>query len=259
MAALSMINPIYSISGFVVGVLVGLTGVGGGSLMTPLLVLLFGIHPATAVGTDLLYASITKTSGTLVHSLNKTVEWSVTGRLAAGSIPAAVVTLLLLHHYGAPAHAALISTTLGFALILTAASVAFRPWIAAYASRLGEMSPRRVTLLTILTGVALGVLVTVSSVGAGALGVTALILLYPKLPTVRIVGSDIAHAVPLTLVGGMGHLWMGTVNGPLLASLLVGSIPGIIIGSQFSARVPDRVLRPIMALTLLLVGGRMVF
>ncbi len=259
MTALSMINPIYSVSGFAVGVLVGLTGVGGGSLMTPLLVLLFGIHPATAVGTDLLYASITKTGGTLVHSLNKTVEWGVTGRLAAGSIPAALVTLLLLHHYGAPPHAALISTTLGFALILTAASVAFRPWIAAYAARLGEMSPRRVTVLTILTGVALGVLVTISSVGAGALGVTALILLYPKLPTARIVGSDIAHAVPLTLVGGMGHLWMGTVNGPLLASLLVGSIPGIIIGSQFSARVPDRVLRPILAVTLLLVGGRMVF
>jgi uncharacterized membrane protein YfcA len=259
MTALSMINPIYSVSGFAVGVLVGLTGVGGGSLMTPLLVLLFGIHPATAVGTDLLYASITKTGGTLVHSLNKTVEWGVTGRLAAGSIPAAVVTLLLLHRYGAPPHAALISTTLGFALILTAASVAFRPWIAAYAARLGEMSRRRVTVLTILTGVVLGVLVTISSVGAGALGVTALILLYPKLPTARIVGSDIAHAVPLTLVGGLGHLWMGSVNGPLLASLLVGSIPGIIIGSQFSARVPDRVLRPILAATLLLVGGRLAF
>ena len=259
MTALSIINPVYSLSGFAVGVLVGLTGVGGGSLMTPLLVLLFGFHPATAVGTDLLYASITKTGGTLAHSLNRTVDWGVAGRLAAGSIPAAIVTLLLLHHYGAPSHAALISTTLGFALILTAISVAFRPWIAAFAARLGEVSPRRVTVLTILTGMALGVLVTVSSVGAGALGVTALILLYPKLPTVKIVGSDIAHAVPLTLVGGIGHLWMGSVNGPLLASLLVGSIPGIIIGSQFSTRVPDRVLRPILAATLLLVGGRLAF
>ncbi len=259
MTVLSFINPAYSISGFVIGVLVGLTGVGGGSLMTPLLVLVFGIHPATAVGTDLLYASITKTGGTAVHSLNKTVDWRIVGLLGAGSIPAAVVTVFLLNAYGAPAKPALISTTLGFALILTAISVAFRPWIAAFAARLGEVSGRRVAVLTVVVGAALGVLVTISSVGAGALGVTALILLYPKLPTVRIVGSDIAHAVPLTLVGGIGHLWMGSVNGPLLASLLVGSIPGIIIGSQFSARVPDRVLRPILAATLLLVGGRMAF
>jgi uncharacterized protein len=259
MAAIAIINPAYSLSGFAVGVLVGLTGVGGGSLMTPLLVLLFGIHPTTAVGTDLLYASITKTGGTLVHGLNKTIDWRVTGRLAAGSLPAAIVTLLLMHHYGAPPHAALISTTLGFALMLTAISIIFRPQIVAYAARLGEMSSRRVTTLTVLTGLVLGVLVTISSVGAGALGVTALILLYPKLPTVRIVGSDIAHAVPLTLVAGLGHWWLGSVDLVLLASLLVGSIPGIMIGSQFSARAPDWILRPILAATLLLVGGRLAF
>jgi hypothetical protein len=259
MNALSLINPIYSVSGFAVGVLVGLTGVGGGSLMTPLLVLLFGVHPSTAVGTDLLYASITKVGGTAVHGLNKTVDWSVVARLACGSLPAAGLTLLALHFHGAPAKAPLISSILGFALILTAISVAFRPWVAKLASRLGEISPRRQTALTVLTGAVVGVLVTISSVGAGALGVTALILLYPKLPTVRIIGSDIAHAVPLTLIGGLGHLWMGEVNGPLLASLLVGSIPGIMIGSQFSARVPDKVLRPILAATLLLVGGRLAF
>lgn len=259
MTLLSIINPAYAVSGFVVGGLVGMTGVGGGSLMTPLLVLLFGIHPSTAVGTDLLYASITKTGGTLVHGMNKTVDWRVTGRLAAGSLPAAIATVLLLHRFGAPPNSALISITLGLALILTAVSVVFRPLIVKFAARLGELGPNKVTVLTVLTGVALGVLVTISSVGAGALGVTALILLYPKLPTARIVGSDIAHAVPLTLVAGLGHLWLGSVNGVLLASLLVGSIPGVMIGSHFSARVPDKVLRPILAVALLLVGGRLFF
>ncbi len=259
MSVFSIINPLYSASGFVVGLLVGLTGVGGGSLMTPLLVLLFGFHPATAVGTDLLYASITKAGGTVVHGLNKTVDWGVVLRLACGSLPAAGLTLLALHARGQQPSSALLSTVLGFALILTAISVIFRPWVTKFAARLGEIGPIKQTVLTILTGAVLGVLVTLSSVGAGALGVTALLLLYPKLPTVRIVGSDIAHAVPLTLVAGLGHLWMGAVNGPLLASLLVGSIPGIVIGSHFSARVPDKVLRPILAATLLLVGGRLAF
>jgi hypothetical protein len=207
----------------------------------------------------LLYASLTKASGTVVHGLNKNVDWGVVGRLASGSLPAAAITLLLLHRYGSPAKGAVISTILGVALILTAASVAFRPWVVKQAARLGEVSPQRQTVLTVLTGVALGALVTISSVGAGALGVTALILLYPKLPTARIVGSDIAHAVPLTLVAGLGHLWMGSVNVPMLASLLVGSIPGIVLGSQFSVRIPDRFLRPILAGTLLLVGGRLAF
>jgi uncharacterized membrane protein YfcA len=257
MSAASIINPIYSFSGFAVGALVGVTGVGGGSLMTPLLVLLFGIHPSTAVGTDLLYASITKTGGTAVHGLNKTVDWGIVGRLAAGSLPAASITLALLHAYGAPPNAALITNSLGVALMLTAAALIFRPWIVRWAEGLGEMSPRQTTVLTVITGAVLGALVTLSSVGAGALGVTALILLYPKLPTARIVGSDIAHAVPLTLIAGLGHWWLGSVNGVLLLSLLVGSIPGILIGSQFSARIPDGWLRPIMAATLLLVGGRM--
>jgi len=259
MSALSIINPVYSLSGFVVGALVGMTGVGGGSLMTPLLVLAFGIHPATAVGTDLLYASITKTGGTLMHGLNQTVDWSVTGRLAAGSIPAVAATLWFLHSSGLAPNAALISTSLGFALILTAVAIVFRPRIVAYAAHLGELGPQKVTALTVLTGAVLGVLVTLSSVGAGALGVTALILLYPKLPTARIVGSDIAHAVPLTLLAGVGHWWLGSVDGALLASLLVGSIPGIVLGSHLSGRTPDWVLRPVLAAVLLLVGGRLVF
>jgi uncharacterized membrane protein YfcA len=259
---LHAINPLYSLSGLAVGLLVGFTGVGGGSLMTPLLVLLFGIHPATAVGTDLLYAGLTKISGSAVHSFNRTVDWRVVRRLALGSAPAAALTLLLLSHLGnsSKGTGGLINTTLGVALLLTALTLLFRKWLIAYYGRaLEKASEREIALLTTLLGAVLGVMVTISSVGAGAIGVTVLIMLYPTMPTARIVGSDIAHAVPLTLIAGAGHWWMGSVDFALLTSLLIGSIPGIAIGSYFAARVPDRVLRPLMAGTLALVGGKLAF
>ena len=262
MDLLSTINPLFSLSGFLVGLIVGLTGVGGGSLMTPLLVLLFGVHPATAVGTDLLYAAITTSGGTAVHSLHRTVDWRITLRLAAGSVPAATATLLLLALFGVrqPASSVLISTILGVALILTAIALVLRTRILALAAaqHRHQPNPRRTLLLTVATGAVLGVLVTLSSVGAGAIGITALILIYPRLPTATIVGSDIAHAVALTLVAGIGHWLAGSVDWALLLSLVIGSLPGIVIGSQFSARVPDRVLRPVLAATLVVVGGRLV-
>jgi len=256
------VNPLYSLSGLAVGMLVGFTGVGGGSLMTPLLVLLFGIHPATAVGTDLLYAGITKISGSAVHSYNRAVDWRVVGRLASGSAPAAALTLIALAHFGAQTSStsAVITTVLGFALIVTAITIIFRAWLLKTLGVLLEhASEGRIRALTVALGVALGVLVSISSVGAGAIGVTVLLLLYPKMPTVRIVGSDIAHAVPLTLIAGAGHWWLGSVDWALLVSLLIGSIPGIAIGSHFASRVPDRVLRPLLASTLALVGGRLAF
>jgi uncharacterized protein len=262
MASIFSFDPRFMLSGFFVGLLVGQTGVGGGSLMTPLLVLLFGIHPATAVGTDLLYASATKTVGTMVHGLNHTVDWRITGRLASGSVPATAVTLAVISmvHLTDSGSARFISVVLGVLLLLTALSLIFRrQFLAVTAPVIDRLSARRRTQLTILTGVLLGVLVTISSVGAGALGVTALLVLYPRAPMARIVGSDIAHAVPLTLLAGLGHWWLGSVDWPLLTSLLCGSIPGIIIGSYVSAHVPDRVLRPILAATLTLVGGRLVF
>ncbi len=252
-------NPMFSMSGFAVGTLVGLTGVGGGSLMTPLLILLFGIHPVTAVGTDLLYAAGTKSVGTLAHGASHTVEWRVSLLMALGSIPAAAATLLALHGFGRPnplvEHAMTVS--LGVALLLTALSLLMRARITAFAARRAMLSPRRVASLTVATGVVLGALVTLTSVGAGALGVTVLILLYPRLPVARIIGSDIAHAVPLTLLAGIGHWVMGDVDWGLLGSLLVGSVPGIVIGSLLAARVPERVLRPLLAATLVLVGGRL--
>ena len=256
-----MINWLYSLSGLAVGLLVGFTGVGGGSLMTPLLVLLFGIHPATAVGTDLLYAGLTKIAGSAVHGAHGSVDWRIVRRLTAGSAPAALLTLMSLNMFGGDTQQtnAMISSVLGFALILTAITLLARNWLLSrLAARMERLNDRQIAWLTVVTGAVLGVLVSISSVGAGAIGVTVL-LLYPKLPTVRIVGSDIAHAVPLTLIAGAGHWWIGSVNLPLLASLLVGSIPGIAIGSLFASRVPDRVLRPLLASTLALVGGRLIF
>ena len=256
---LAALNPVYSVSGFGVGLLVGLTGVGGGSLMTPLLVLLFGIHPGTAVGTDLLYAAVTKSVGTAVHSAHRAVDWRIVRRLATGSIPATAVTVVVLSRTGGgEGHAHLISLVLGCALVLTALSLFFRRQIMAAAARFSPGKPRHPELWTVAVGAALGVLVSLSSVGAGALRVTALILLYPTISTVRLVGSDIAHAVPLTLIAGLGHWYVGSVNTALLASLLVGSIPGIILGSLLATRVPELLLRPMLACTLLLVGGRLV-
>jgi hypothetical protein len=261
MRALEFIVLPYALSGFGVGFVVGLTGVGGGSLMTPLLVLLFGFHPATAVGTDLLYASVTKTCGTAVHHIGQTVEWRVVGWLGAGSLPASLLTLLLISRqlHSSSTVASLISYVLGYALLLSALSLLFRRRILALAHVLSlHRRPRREAAATVLLGALLGALVSLSSVGAGALGVTMLVLLYPHLPIARIIGTDIAHAVPLTLVAGLGHLAVGTVDLSLLASLLIGSLPGIALGSVIAPRAPERALRLLLAAVLTLVGIRLV-
>lgn len=223
--------------------------------MTPLLVLMFGFHPATAVGTDLLYASVTKSVGTVVHHKGQTVDWKIVGSLACGSVPAAIVTLTIMAFLGINgAHSAFVlNVLLGTALLVTSIAVFFRPWILRWAGHhIDEMEARRVTRWTVVLGAALGVLVSITSVGAGALGTTALLILYPKLPVARIAGSDIAHAVPLTLIAGIGHWLLGSVDVTLMLSLLAGSIPGIIVGSLLATRSSDAVLRPILAATLLL-------
>ena len=254
---------LYTFSGFAVGAIVGLTGVGGGSLMTPLLVLLFGVHPATAVGTDLLYAALTKAGGTVAHGRKGHIDWRLTGRLATGSIPAAAITLWVLAQIPQGSHVigAIIAHGLGFALLLTAIAILCGRKLRAYAEK-HEASPLRqryLPAITIAVGALLGVLVTISSVGAGALGVAALFFLYPKLSSVRIVGSDVAHAVPLTLVAGLGHWLLGSVDWALLGSLLLGSLPGIWLGSHLSAKVPEPVLRRILAGMLVLIGSKLVF
>lgn len=255
------VNLLYSISGFGVGALVGMTGVGGGSLMTPLLILLFGIHPATAVGTDLLYAACTKTGGTFVHGLSRTIEWRVVGRLAVGSVPTTALTLFVLSRFEINTAEVndVITVVLSVALLSTALVLIFRRKITEfYTAYVGELDPHRTAVVTTAFGAVLGVLVSISSVGAGAIGVTALVLLYPKLPMARIVGSDIAHAVPLTLAAGIGHWMLGSIDWHLLGSLLIGSLPGIFIGSHLSARMPDVVLRFLLATTLIVAGSKLI-
>ncbi len=255
-----MIDPLYTFSGFGVGALVGLTGVGGGSLMTPVLVLLFGIHPATAVGTDLLYAACTKSAGVLVHARRQTVDWPVVRRLACGSLPAAALTLLLLQqlHVHTAAVSRVITPVLGVAILLTVLLLLSQDrLIAVLGPHSAELSPRRARGLTVAAGAVLGVLVTMTSVGAGALGVSALTLLYPRLSPVRIGGSAIAPAIPLPLLAGAGYWWLGAVDWVLLGSLLSGSVPGVILGSLLATRVPVPVVRGMLAATLALVAGKL--
>lgn len=254
----------FSVAGLVVGFIVGMTGVGGGSLMTPIL-LWFGINPATAVGTDLLYAAITKGSGVWVHGRNKNIDWKITGWLALGSVPAAALTLLYLKslHTEPQAMGSVIKQALGAVLFLTALAILFKKRLQNFASRHAgdryNLSANALNTLTVFTGVVLGVMVSLTSIGAGALGTVALFLLYPFLATRRLVGTEIAHAVPLTLVAGMGHASMGNMDWSLLGYLLLGSLPGIYLGSHLSGRVSDEILRPCLAVMLLLIGYKLAF
>jgi uncharacterized protein len=261
MHLLGEVNPFYSLAGLLVGILVGLTGVGGGSLMTPLLVLLFNFHPATAVGTDLLFAAMTKTVGSFVHGWRSTVDWKIVRRLGTGSVPAAFATLAMLRFGGTPSDvtAKLMTTGLGGMLLLTSVAVLYQGRLVAWAtSRYSTNFSGDRAWPTVTLGITLGFLVSITSVGAGAIGVTALLILYPRMSVAKIVGSDIAHAVPLTLVAGMGHWYLGNVNLSLLGSLLVGSVPGVIIGSLIGSGASDRFLRPLLAAVLLLVGARLI-
>ncbi len=250
-----------TISGFFVGMLVGATGVGGGSLMTPLLVLVMGVAPATAVGTDLLYASLTKIGGAWAHGRRNNIDWRICGLLAAGSLPAAAATLLALSQLSVdPEHyAEVLKRCLGVALMISAAALLLR-------NRLHEIALRRsagtalepsAPITTVVTGAIVGALVTATSVGAGALGVAALLFLYPKIATTRIVGTDIAHAVPLTLLAGLGHASLGGVDLHLLGNLLLGSLPGVWLGSHLSRALPEQFLRILLACVLVLVAVRL--
>ena len=260
MSAVHSVQFLYTVCGFVVGLLVGLTGVGGGSLMTPLLILLFGVHPAAAVGTDLLHAAATKTAGSVVHGLNGTIDWRVVRRLATGSMPMTVITIAAMSalDINGAAGRDFVNAVLTLALIITAVALVFRDRIVArYAARLGSQEPKRVAALTVLIGGILGTMVSISSVGAGAIGVTCLILLYPRLPTARIVGTDIAHAVPLTLVAGIGHWLLGSIDLQIFCFLILGSVPGILLGSYAAVRMPETALRVVLAVALIVVATKL--
>jgi uncharacterized protein len=248
----------FALLGVIVGILVGITGVGGGALATPAL-MLFGIHPAVAVGTDLAFAGITKTFGTIVHRSQNSVDWRIARLVVFGSCPAAAITIGILSATGMHVKSGLINIVLAVAVILTAIVLLVdRARVTRIAVRYEQhIGPYRAPL-TITAGVLLGILVTLSSIGAGALGATLLTVLYPHLTATRIAGTDIAHAVPLTTIAGLGHFWLGTVDMLLLAPLLMGSVPGIVLGSYASGRFPDRVVRRLLAAVLFAVGVRIV-
>jgi hypothetical protein len=254
------LNPV---AGFLVGTLVGFTGVGGGALMTPLLVLLFGVAPQTAIGTDLLFASITKAFGGWVHGTRGSIDWRVLRLLATGSVPAALLTLLLIRYFPPGKELrSLLLPALGAALALTSVAMLFQPKLHRLGRKLRTTAPDRFKQaqpgLTVAAGALLGLLVTLTSVGAGALGVVMLVYLYPyRLTPPKLVGTDIAHAIPLTLVAGLGHMGLGNVDLRLLAGLLVGSIPGIILGSRLSVGVNHVYVRNAIALVLVVVGARL--
>ncbi len=253
---------IYQIfSGFIVGLLIGLTGVGGGSLMTPILLIFFNQPAAVAVGTDLLYAAVTKSAGIFAHGKLGNIDWRVVRLLAIGSVPASIITSIYLSNMDVFSESAVttIKFWLGIALMLTALSVVFRNQLGRLSKSGHWIKPQHAAPLTITLGITLGFLVTLTSVGAGALGVTALLILYPNHSITKIVGTDVAHAVPLTLVAGLGHVTIGTVDYSLLGTLLIGSIPGIWIGSHLSTRVAEHWLRILLAVILVYVGQKLAF
>ncbi|MBB5392101.1 hypothetical protein HDC89_002270 [Herbaspirillum sp. SJZ102] len=245
------------------GLLVGLTGVGGGSLMTPLLTLLFGIHPSVAVGTDLAFASATKTAGTLAHRFKGTVRWDIVRRLSYGALPAALATTLLLKHFGAVSDgiSQVIRYSIAISVLLTVIALLFRGklqgWLNAHPER--QLQGADLRHATIIAGAVLGTLVTISSIGAGAVGATLLVLLYPRLSPAEVAGTDIAYAVPLTAIAALGHWWLGSINWELLATLLLGSLPGITLGSLAARAVPEKFLRGLLAITLTSVAVKLIW
>jgi uncharacterized protein len=255
------------IAGLFVGIMIGMTGVGGGSLMTPILIFGFAVQPAIAVGTDLLFAAITKAGGVWAYMKHGAIQWQVVLRLAYGSVPATILTLVALSYLGVSEgnRDDIITTALGIALILTSSALLLKGFIAnilraraghpvvnmLYRLREDEQHKMRAT---IFVGAFLGVMVTMSSVGAGALGAVTLLFLYPRMKGVQIVATDIAHAVPLTAIAGLGHSTVGTVDWGLLGYLILGSLPGIYFGSRIGVKIPDQAMRMILAVLLLMVG-----
>lgn len=252
----------FIISGALVGLLVGMTGVGGGSLMTPLLTIIFGVAPTTAVGTDLAFAAITKGFGTVAHRLHGNVRWDIVRLLCVGSLTTATLSIFVLKYVG---HVSrdwnqIISFCIGISVLLTAASLLFRAkilkWVQANPNRLPTGNSLKIA--TIVVGAVIGVFVTISSIGAGAIGATLILLLYPHLKAAQVAGTDIAYAVPLTALAGVGHWWLGNVHFDLLFGLLLGSVPAIWFGAKLSSTLSEKATRTTLATTLFLVGIKLV-
>lgn len=244
--------------GLFVGFLIGLTGMGGGALMTPALILLGLARPSLAVGTDIVWSALTRVVGSLVHVRQKTVDMAIVKRLALGSVPGAalgIAVLTYLRHHGLRSEDKLVLWVLGLALIIVGLSLFARMLLGSKLPIPGqEGAARGPAWLTTAMGALVGFLVSISSVGAGSLIVASLVFIYPTTPLKRLVGSDVVHGLFLLGVAAFGHAELGTIDYRLLGGLLVGSIPGVWIGSKLSARFPDQILRPVLATTLLYLG-----
>ena len=266
-----MFGPIeFILAGVLVGFCVGVTGVGGGSLMTPILISLFRIEPHIAIGTDLLYAAISKFCGSFVHAKKMNIVWPIVIWLAVGSIPASFATHWVLDNYLSQSthYKAVLTIVLGFMLTITGLSILFRSQIENLFNKYRKqelpdmtqdlekvkLQAKEKRVAIIIMGIILGIFVTLSSVGAGAFGIMALVVMFPNLPMIRIIGSDVVHAVLLTLVAGLGHMSSGNVDFMLLMWLLVGSIPAIIVGTLLSSRMPEKLIRKILGITLFALG-----
>jgi uncharacterized membrane protein YfcA len=260
------INLVYVLSGLAVGLLVGLTGVGGGSLMTPLLTVMFGVPATTAVGTDLAFAAVTKGAGTLMHRMRNTVNWEIVILACLGSVPASLVTIAVLHGLDiqnadkGSSIDVFIRWSISICVMLTVGTLIFKTFIVRWLQNhpQAQLQQKTRSIATVLAFALIGVLVTVSSIGAGAIGAMVLIILHPQLKASEIAGTDIAYAVPLTTVAAFGHFSLGTVDFGLLGALLLGSIPGITIGSYLSRSVPEMLLRGVLATTLTAVAAKLV-
>jgi uncharacterized membrane protein YfcA len=230
--------------------------------MTPLLTLLFGVSPSVAVGTDLAFASVTKSAGTLTHRVRGTVRWDIVKLLCLGALPAAVLAAFGLRYFGALNReiGQVIRYSIAGSVLLTVIALLFKSKMMAWINNHPEkqLQGRALSSATVLSGVVLGALVTISSIGAGAIGATLLVMLYPRLSSAEVAGTDIAYAVPLTAIAAVGHWWLGSIDWTLLLSLLIGSLPGITLGSWVARAVPERILRALLAITLTSVAVKLI-
>jgi uncharacterized membrane protein YfcA len=251
-----VLDPLVILSGLVVGFVVGLTGMGGGALMTPILVLLFGVEPLTAVSSDVVAAMVMKPIGGAVHWRRGTVHTDLVKWLVLGSVPSAFLGVFILRRLDpGAALQAHIKTAVGVALLLVTAGLAGKPLLKARRSErddAGPVVPKR--LATLLVGIVGGLVVGLTSVGSGSLMGVSLLLLYPRLRLSELVGTDLVQAIPLVASAAIGHLLFGSFKLGLTVSILIGSLPGVFIGARCSARAPDRVIRSALAVVLFLTG-----
>lgn len=259
-----MIDPAYVLAGALTGFVVGVTGVGGGALMTPILLIFFGVSPTTAIATDLWFAAITKLAGARVHHANGHVDWQVAKRLWLGSLPMALLIVVIVSLGARVAKVGWLTQAIGVVVLITAIGLLLAPRLVAYARSRRIGHPERFKsiqpVLTVVSGAVLGVCVALTSVGAGALGSVMLLYLYPlRMTPHRLLATDIVHATPLAVVAGLGYLFAGMVNWWMLASLLLGSIPAVVLGSLFSGKLPGRWVQLALAVVLIAAGVKVLW